>query len=133
MTGAMVAGMPAAVFASMLERPLKRRVSLASGIDPGNRVELLAALSELQRVGEEWKRQRRISVAAGSVTEMHPGSSLDMEISAKQAAELLDRTASRIRQLLRSGELPARKVGRRWLLKRHDVIAYCANSRKAAA
>jgi hypothetical protein len=64
-SGALIGGMPAAVFAQMLERPLKRRFnSSASGIHPDNAAELRAAYAELVRVGEGW-RAGRISVGSG--------------------------------------------------------------------
>jgi excisionase family DNA binding protein len=132
-SGVLVSGMCAAVFASMLRVPLRRRVSLASGIDPANRDELLSNFEELARVGRGWMASRpRVSVAAGSVTEMVSASSVDMEINTEKAAELLNLTTSRVRQLLRSGELPGRLVGRRWVVKRSAVMAYRAPGKAAA-
>jgi excisionase family DNA binding protein len=128
--------MAAAVFASMLREPLKRRISAASGIHPDNAAELRAGFDALDRVGQGWMRsQRSISVASQAsrpVTEIDRGSVVDMEIDTKKASELLRQTTSRTRQLLRSGELQGRKVGRRWLVKRSAVIAYRV-LRKAAA
>jgi excisionase family DNA binding protein len=46
------------------------------------------------------------------------------EITPKEAAELLNRTDSRVRQLLRDGTLPGRRVGRRWLVQRAAVVAF---------
>jgi excisionase family DNA binding protein len=133
-THANISPMAAAVFAQMLERPLKRRISAATGIDPRNADELREMYAELDRVGSEWLRSRPpISVAAGSVTEMHSASSLDMKIDTIKAAELLRLTDSRVRQLLRDGSLPGRKVGRRWVVKRSDVLAYRVPAGKAAA
>jgi excisionase family DNA binding protein len=131
-----IGGMPAAVFASMLKMPLRRRISAATGIDPRNAAELRAAFEELDRVGREWinQTQRLISVVPRLPrfsTEMASDSSADM-INTKIAGEMLRLSDSRIRQLLRSGELPGRKVGRRWLVRRTAVLAYRA-PRKAAA
>src|SRR5215217_1247228 len=131
-SGALLTGMPAAVFAEMLRVPLQRRISRASGIHPDNAAELWAAFHELDHAGKAWMALRPRK-SAGSVTEMHPASSLDMEISPKKAGELLRLTDSRIRQLLRSNELPGRRVGRRWVVKRSAVAAYAGTSRKAAA
>jgi excisionase family DNA binding protein len=131
-SGAVVSPMAAAVFTAMLRRILRHRISPATGIDPDNATELWAAFQELERVGEEWKRaHRRISVVSRPVTEMHAGLSADMEIDTEQVAELLNRTTSRVRQLLRFGELPGRKVGRRWVVRRGDVITHCAAHRNA--
>ncbi|HET9779542.1 MAG TPA: hypothetical protein VFP81_09695 [Propionibacteriaceae bacterium] len=72
-SGALTGGMPAAVFVAMLDMPLGRRISSASGIHPENAAELRAAHAELVRVGEEW-RAGRISVASACVTEIGRGS-----------------------------------------------------------
>jgi excisionase family DNA binding protein len=79
----------------------------------------MADLAELQRVGEEWRDGNR----SGCVTEMRRDSS-QLEISTQEAASMLDRTDSRVRQLLRDGILPGRCVGRRWLVRRCDVVAF---------
>jgi excisionase family DNA binding protein len=132
-SGVLVSGMCAAVFAQMLARPLRRRIAPSTGIDPANRAELLAVFTEMNRLGEEWMRSRRpISVAARPVTEINTGSVADMEIDTKKAGELLRLSDARVRQLLRSGALPGRLVGRRWVVKKSDVLAYRA-PRKAAA
>jgi excisionase family DNA binding protein len=135
LSGAVISPLACAVFAAMLDKPLRRRISLASGIHPGNAAELREMYAELERVGRGWMRSRRISVAAvpaASVTEMGSGSVADMEIDTVKAAELLRFTTSRVRQLLRAGVLPGRKVGRRWVVKKSDILAYRA-PRKAAA
>jgi excisionase family DNA binding protein len=127
-----LSGMACAVFAAMLKRPLRRRISSASGIHPDNAAELLAAFAELNRIGGEWMASRPISVASRPLTEINTGSVADMEIDTEKAAELLNLTTSRIRQLLRSGELQGRKVGRRWVIKRSDVLGYRAPREVAA-
>jgi excisionase family DNA binding protein len=110
-----------------------RRISPASGIDPANRAELLAAFEGLDRVGQEWMRLRRtISVASRPLMEINARSVADLEIDTEKAAELLNLTTSRVRQLLRSGDLPGRVVGRRWVVKRSAVIAYRVAGKAAA-
>jgi excisionase family DNA binding protein len=135
--GGLVSPLAAAVFASMLREPLRRRTCVSTGIAPRNAAELRAAFDALDRVGEEWMRSRRsISVVPRLPrlsTEIAPGSTADMEIDTEKAAELLRLTDSRVRQLLRSGELLGRKAGRRWVVKRSAVAAYAGTSRKAAA
>jgi excisionase family DNA binding protein len=130
-SGAVVSPMAAAVFAQMLERPLQRRISLSSGIHPENAAELREVYAELDRVGRMWMASRPRK-SAGCVTEMNAGSVADMEINTEKAGELLRLTDSRIRQLLRDETLPGRKVGRRWVVKKSDVLAYRV-PRKAAA
>ncbi len=44
----------------------------------------------------------------------------------RPAGALLDVNDSRVRQLIRSGALPARKIGRDWLVDERDARAYMA-------
>jgi hypothetical protein len=62
----------------------------------------------------------RLSIRRKSPAE----SLLEMEISPKAAGEFLRLTDSRVRQLLRDGLLPGRLVGRRWVVRRSDVLSY---------
>jgi len=45
-------------------------------------------------------------------------------VTTKQAAEILGVEPSRVRQLILSGQLPASKPGREWMLRRRDVEAF---------
>ena len=42
-------------------------------------------------------------------------------INTKKAGEILGVNDSRIRQLILAGRLPARKIGRDWLIKKRDL------------
>ena len=50
-----------------------------------------------------------------------------MEISIKDAAELLGKSERTVRHMAQTGRLPARRIGSRWLIDRDDLLA-----RKAA-
>lgn len=52
-----------------------------------------------------------------------------MDLSAGEAAAVLNVSAVRARQLLRSGDLPARRVGRTWVVRSEDVHALAAAAR----
>lgn len=52
-----------------------------------------------------------------------------MDLSASAAAALLNVSAVRVGQLLRSGDLPARRVGRTWVVRSEDVQALAAKAR----
>jgi excisionase family DNA binding protein len=52
-----------------------------------------------------------------------------MDLSAGQAAAVLNVSAVRARQLLRSGDLPARRVGSTWVVRSEDVHAMAAVAR----
>lgn len=45
-------------------------------------------------------------------------------LSTKDVARKLDVTASRVRQIILEGKLPATKLGRDWFVKEEDVEAY---------
>ena len=45
-------------------------------------------------------------------------------LSTKDVARKLDVTASRVRQIILAGKLPATKLGRDWFVKEEDVEAY---------
>jgi excisionase family DNA binding protein len=120
------------VFAEMLAKGLRRRIGPASGARPEIAAQLKADFAELRRSGDEWEAARRISVGVRPVTEM--AAALPQEMSPKQAGEMLNRTDSRVRQLLRRGDLPGRRDGRRWVVRRADVEAYRDGApRKVAA
>ena len=53
------------------------------------------------------------------------------ELTATDAASMLDISTSRVRELIASGELRARKLGGRWILARDDVDALALADRGA--
>jgi hypothetical protein len=66
----------------------------------------------------------------GSVTEMRPA--LTQDISTDTASMLLGVTASRVRQLLRDGELEGQLTEGRWRTTRQAVTDYQRELRKAS-
>jgi excisionase family DNA binding protein len=46
-----------------------------------------------------------------------------MEISIKDAAELLGKSERTVRHMAQTGRLPARRIGARWLINREDLLA----------
>lgn len=54
-----------------------------------------------------------------------------MQLSVGEAAVVLDLTENRVRQLIDAGELPATKVGGRWVLANTDVEAFARQQRPA--
>jgi excisionase family DNA binding protein len=51
------------------------------------------------------------------------------ELTAAQAAELLNLSPDRVRKLAQSGRLPGEKVGGSWFFKPEDVAAFKARPR----
>lgn len=51
-----------------------------------------------------------------------------MEISIKDAAELLGKSERTVRHMAQTGRLPARRVGSRWLINRDDLLSGKYNS-----
>jgi excisionase family DNA binding protein len=46
-----------------------------------------------------------------------------MEISIKDAAELLGKSERTVRHMAQTGRLPARRIGARWLINQEDLLA----------
>jgi hypothetical protein len=67
-SGALISPLAAAYFADVLRRPLRWRISAASGTPPDIAAELRAGLAELERVAKA--PRRAISVAAQHSTEI---------------------------------------------------------------
>ncbi|MFF3092131.1 helix-turn-helix domain-containing protein [Streptomyces cyaneofuscatus] len=65
----------------------------------------------------------RAEAAEGSANGPFPDRPVSMEISASQAAEELGCSARHARRLARSGRLPARRVGRAWLIAGAAIVA----------
>jgi excisionase family DNA binding protein len=51
-------------------------------------------------------------------------------ITTKQAAEISGYHAEYIRRLIRSGDIEAQKLGRDWVMKRADLLAYVRSAEK---
>jgi excisionase family DNA binding protein len=45
-------------------------------------------------------------------------------LTTKQAAELIGYNAEYIRKLAQAGRIPAQKLGRDWVIRRADLLAY---------
>jgi excisionase family DNA binding protein len=109
----------------LLREPLGRRISELEGsgrVHPEYVRQLRAAYLELVEAGEQWQ-ERQVSVDGSAemvVTEIGSSSLQREELTSEEAAELLGVTASRVRQLLRSGVLPGGRIGRHWLLPRSE-------------
>ncbi len=52
-----------------------------------------------------------------------------MDISIKEAAELLGKSQRTVRHMAQTGRIPARRIGSRWLIKRADVDAIKAGKK----
>jgi hypothetical protein len=67
----------AALFATLLDKPLRWQVGPTSGVRPEVAAEVMTDFAELLRAGNEWRASRNGN-PSGCVTEMHPDFS-DME------------------------------------------------------
>jgi excisionase family DNA binding protein len=121
-----VSGIAAMVISRILDEHLPRRLVHLQRIvemgrlDPAALVEVNTAYADLREAGRQWS-ERRISDLGSAevhVAEVHPSSS---EIDTSGAAELLGVSPRRVRQLIGSGELNARRASRLWLLDRSEV------------
>jgi len=109
-----------------------QRLAERDRLDPAYLIELRsswAAIREAAQQWLEWERQSRRSVDGTfprTGTEAPPSSSQapSLEIDTTTAANMLDVSTSRIRQIMRAGKITGRKVGRVWLVSVASVQAY---------
>ena len=121
-----VSGFAAFMLGKVLDATMPARlVSLqdqaaAGRIDPERIAEVTAAWSAIREAGALWAQWRAAAddSTAYTVAAIPPRS---QEIDTDSAAGLLGVTPNRVRQLVRAGELPGRKVARSWLLDRTAV------------
>lgn len=120
---AAIAGFSAFVLARVLDDALPARlVGLqrqveAGRMHPDRLAEVTQAWAAIREAGRQWAEQEAAAdgSTAEQVTAPPAGSG---EIDTDRAAGLLGVTPNRVRQLARSGALPARKVARTWLVDR---------------
>jgi excisionase family DNA binding protein len=130
-----VGGFAAFVLARVLEDALPSRlVGLQRQVESGNlHPDFLAQVTQAWAAIQEASRQYKQAAASASesaeevLAEVPAASG---EIDTDRAAGLLRVTPSRVRQLVRSGDLPGRKLGREWLVDRTAIdLRLEANSR----
>jgi excisionase family DNA binding protein len=135
--GASVRGFAAWQISLLLDKPLRMRIAeleCQPRVDGRYMQELREAFTDLRLAGQQWAEWHRAifadESAEAAVTEIGTDSSQhDEMITPEEASVLLDVSPSRVRQLLRSGELPGRRVGGRWLIDCSDVVAYAGTPR----
>ncbi|MGC4927247.1 helix-turn-helix domain-containing protein [Streptomyces sp. DT117] len=103
-----------AVVLRVLLRDVGARLKADRGAVPLSTSSLLWALALAAEQAE---------AAEGSANGPSPDRPVSMEISASQAAEELGCSARHARRLARSGRLPARRVGRAWLIAEAAIVA----------
>jgi excisionase family DNA binding protein len=121
-----VAGFGAFVVAKALKRSLPdllvslQRMSESGRAHPDLIGEVTATWAAINAAAEEWSQWRTAADgrAAERVTAIPERST---EIDTDTAAGLLHVSPNRIRQLIRGGDLPGRKVGRTWLVDRTAI------------
>jgi len=102
-------------------------------LDPAYLTELQGSWAAIREAAQHWLAWERQSRPAGdgpssaAETVPPPGSVSQApaaEIDTETAAKMLDVSSSRIRQIIRSGKIAGRKVGRVWLVSVASVKAY---------
>lgn len=123
-----VAGFAAFQIAIMLKEHMPARLirlqelEAAGRLPPSRRAAVRDAWAAILAAAEDWEYEWRSS-ADGS-TEALPAempSRSSREIDTATAADLLRVTESRVRQLIRSGDIAARKAGGVWLIDRSEI------------
>lgn len=90
-----------------------------NGLDSGYVRELRAAWADLRSARQQWEAWQASNGSSGGVGSDSAASS--PEVTTGEAAVLLDVSASRVRQLCRSGGLDAHRSHCRWLVSRVSV------------
>jgi excisionase family DNA binding protein len=125
--GAHVGGVSAYVIAAVLAEHLPARmVSLSRSaergrLDPRLLAEVAETWAQIREAAGAWS-QWRASVDGSTEAppaEMPAGST--QEIDTATAADLLRVSSSRVRQMVRSGDITARKAGGVWLVPRSEI------------
>ncbi|MDZ5443797.1 helix-turn-helix domain-containing protein [Micromonospora sp. 4G57] len=121
-----VSGFPAAVLVGVLAEHLPRVAEqVAAGrIHPDYLTQLREAYAALCEVAAQWRVWRRAcaeaeatAAADDSAAALSTAAAEGLrEIDTDAAAVVLKVTPNRVRQLCRAGQLPARKVGRTWMV-----------------
>jgi excisionase family DNA binding protein len=109
-----------------------RRLAERGRLDPAYLGELQSSLAAIREAAEQWlawEKQVRASAsgrASAGQTETRPFSSDERstEVNTETAANLLGVSTSRVRQMMRAGEIQGRKMGRMWLVSLASVQAY---------
>lgn len=117
---AIVQGWSAYAFARLLRRYWRDEVE---DLPPHLRRPLEESLEALRAAGAAWERSLRGSAEAPAA---EAAVSSDHELSTRQAAEVLQVSDRRIRQLLESGALTGRRCGQRWWVDHGSLTAYKA-------
>jgi excisionase family DNA binding protein len=121
-----VGGFAAFVLAKVLDDALPSRLvglqrqAEAGRLHPDLVAEVTSTWSAIREAGRQWSEHR--SAVDGSAAE--PVTAIparSAEIDTDKAADLLGVTPNRVRQLVRGGDIQARKVGRVWLVDRTAI------------
>lgn len=126
--GAHVSGVSAWILVDMLERA-KALDRIQQIPDPARREEVLWTYDSLRAAGIYWNEQLRermpVTIAAPleGAAQKSPEPAA-REVTAAEAAKLIDCTDRRIRQLINEGRLTGRLVRNRWLIDAASVEDY---------
>lgn len=132
--GAHVDGFPAWVIALVLDADLPARIERlqASRADPALIAELRATWARIGEAGRQWQEWRASADAIITALPREATKELPREIGTGRAADALGVTPSRVRQMLRGGQLTGRRIdARTWVVDRASVLV-CVEMRRAA-
>jgi excisionase family DNA binding protein len=109
-----------------------QRLAARDRLDPAYLIELRSSWAAIREAAEqwlEWERQSRPSVDGifprpGTEAPSSSSQAPSLEIDTTTAANMLDVSTSRVRQIMRAGKITGRKVGRVWLVSAASVKAY---------
>lgn len=126
MLAASVSGFAAVVLAGVLDATLPERLARLNRLvemgrlPPHKITEVRRAHAAIRLAAQQWSDAAADDNTAEQVTAA-PRDSIPSEIDTTTAADLLRVTPNRVRQLVRSGQINGRRIGRAWLVDRKDV------------
>jgi excisionase family DNA binding protein len=123
--GAHVEGFAAFLFETILDPVIEDRLAglARGGAHPEHLRDGRRAMAHIREASRQWQVLQLAACdsanAQGPPAQAVSGSGT--EVSTREAADMLGRTASRVRQLISEGALTGRRVGREWLVDRGSV------------
>ena len=119
---------------------VRRQELFIRRIDPGRADQFVQGWRQMQAAADDYRDRfstgpvsvpSAVDGSAPADDDIDDASSEPSYVTTEEAARLLDCGSRRVRQLIESGQLPARKVGRTWLVDRGQAVALAEMRRSA--
>jgi excisionase family DNA binding protein len=123
--GAYVEGSAAFLLERFLDPEIEDRLAglARGGAHPEHLRAVRRAMAQIREAARQWQ-ELQLAACVSANAQGPPAQAVSgsgTEVSTREAADMLGRTASRVRQLISEGALTGRRVGREWLVDRGSV------------